>query len=297
MKRIFSRLTLNSRSMLLHALLLLTAASITSMAYSPSSNKTPVITSVTVSYAGNDPTQITINGSNFGSAAPVVRFRGFPLVLVSNTATKLVAALPSGVAPGTYLLSVTPAPSNNGDNDNDDGDARSAIFTVAIGAIGPQGPTGPPGQTGAMGPAGPPGQTGATGATGPQGQTGAIGATGATGPQGIPGPMGPQGIPGPIGPQGPAGTSWLAGYEIVVERHTVPPQWGQTVSAECPAGKVIIGGGAYPAPEHFFELNNRIHLGAPRFINFRWTWTAWVDNVNLLNSRNLDVFAICVNQP
>ena len=123
--------------------------------------------------------------------------------------------LPPG---GDYLLTVATRR----------GAARRDDFVVTIGAVGPEGPEGPAGPAGATGPAGP------QGATGPQGPAGD---TGAQGPQGLEGPQGPQ------GPAGPAGS--IAGLQVVRVSRTVDylPGAGVTADAQCPAGKVVIGGG------------------------------------------------------
>ncbi len=94
------------------------------------------------------------------------------------------------------------------------------------------------GAAGAAGPAGPKGETGAKGATGPEGPTG---------PQGPTGPLGPTGVAGPTGATGPAGVS---GYEQVTETTQVfpgtnnPPNPSDPIRATCPAGKVVLSGGA-----------------------------------------------------
>jgi hypothetical protein len=109
--------------------------------------------------------QIEIHGSGFGTAAPNVTLEGVPLALVSNNDTLIVATLPAGTVPGTYLLRVGKAAGGG-----PFGGQGSASFHVTVGAVGPQGP---------QGPAGP------------------------AGPQGVPGPPGPQGVQGVPGPQGP----------------------------------------------------------------------------------------------
>jgi len=148
------------------------------LAGSPLMAQLPIVEATTINY-GVTPNQITISGLNFGTTAPVVVLDTTTLSLVSNNSTTVVAKLPSGLAAGSYILTVTPH--NN----------FPAVFVVTYGAVGPQGPMG---ATGAAGPAGP---AGATGSTGPQGATGPAGATGATGATG---PIGPQGPPGPTGP-------------------------------------------------------------------------------------------------
>ncbi len=65
------------------------------------------------------------------------------------------------------------------------------------------------------------------------------------GPGGPPGPAGAPGIQGLPGPKGDAGSPGISGYERIQVTHNVLA--GDTsivVSAACPAGKKIIGGGA-----------------------------------------------------
>jgi hypothetical protein len=150
----------------------------------------PVITGATANFLTN---LITIAGTDLNvSGTPVVKLGTYPaLVLVSSSATSIVATLPTGVAAGTYPLAVVSG-------------AKSGAIDLTIGTTGPagaEGPIGPQGIAGPQGPLGPQGPAGTkgdTGAVGPQGLKGDTGAIGAVGPQG---PIGPQ------GPQGPAGTS------------------------------------------------------------------------------------------
>lgn len=145
---------------------------------------------------------VLLEGVNFigqNDPSPTVTMSGFPMTVEgAPTATQLYFAIPDGVAPGTYLVTVS----------RGNGVPRNDTFALTIGGAGLPGPqgekgdqgdVGPVGPAGPAGPVGPQGETGATGAVGPQGPPGPQGATGATGPQG---PAGPQ---GPIGPQGPAG--------------------------------------------------------------------------------------------
>jgi hypothetical protein len=62
--------------------------------------------------------------------------------------------------------------------------------------------------------------------------------SGALGTQGPPGPQGPA---GPAGPQGPAG---LAAVEVVEEFGSAAANSGGAAVADCPPGKIVIGGGA-----------------------------------------------------
>ena len=127
------------------------------------SSPLPLIKNVTENNAG---TQIMIDGSGFGKTAPKVTLNGSPLVVTNTTNTSVTANLPSGLAPGAYLLTV-----------------NLSVFEAVIGAVGPVGPTGPQGPQGIQGPAGPQGSQGPQGNQGPQGIQGATGATGAAGGQ------------------------------------------------------------------------------------------------------------------
>ncbi len=61
---------------------------------------------VTQTEVNNSTNQITITGVNFGTSLPSVTLAGAPLNVVSSTPTQIVADLPSGIQPGTYLLKV-----------------------------------------------------------------------------------------------------------------------------------------------------------------------------------------------
>src|SRR5436309_6788021 len=143
-------------------------------------------------------------------SAVLVTLAETPLLVLSGTETEVLAQLPPGLVPGSYLLKVSRGQST----------VQNDVFDVTIGAVGATGPTGP---KGAMGDTGPQGAPGPTGPSGPKGDAGATGSAGPTGPQGAAGPAGTgssgpqglQGIPGPAGPTGPAGTPALSGYEIV----------------------------------------------------------------------------------
>jgi hypothetical protein len=68
------------------------------------------------------------------------------------------------------------------------------------------------------------------------------------GTPGTPGPTGPKGdpgAPGPLGPKGDPGTpGGLSGYQQVVARSGETTDRFKQVIAECPAGKLAVGGGA-----------------------------------------------------
>ena len=134
------------------------------------SGNAPTITNTTINYSTN---QITITGTLFTSGGtPTVTFNEVKITLGSANNIQIVANLPSGLSPGTYLLKVINPTIPN----------QPGLFDVTFGAVGPQGPMG---------------AQGLTGLTGPQG------AAGAAGPIGPPGPTGPIGAKGPAGPAGP----------------------------------------------------------------------------------------------
>lgn len=112
----------------------------------------PSITSAVADFQTN---QISIVGVNFGTVSPYVTLDGLVATVVTFTPTTILADLPSGIAPGSYVLSVK----NKSDN-------LVATFDATIGNAGPQGP---------QGAQGPQGQTGATGPQGPQGPQGPAG--------------------------------------------------------------------------------------------------------------------------
>jgi hypothetical protein len=49
---------------------------------------------------------MSIIGYSFGTDAPVVKLGNLALTVTSNTPTEILATVPPGVMPGTYLLSV-----------------------------------------------------------------------------------------------------------------------------------------------------------------------------------------------
>jgi IPT/TIG domain-containing protein len=80
-------------------------------------------------------------GHAFGDGEPVVTLNGTPLTVVTASASEIVATLPPGLDPGTYLLTVSRGPATT----QFDG------FNLTLGAVGPQGPAGPTGPPGAPG--------------------------------------------------------------------------------------------------------------------------------------------------
>lgn len=155
----------------------------------------PIIVNVTENTAG---TQITINGTGFGSEPPQVRLGTTELTVANHSQTGITANLPSGIAAGAYLLQVQ---RHQG--------SLPGFFEATIGQIGATGPQGP---IGPLGPMGAPGPIGKQGPIGPPGPQGPAGAQGPAGPQGPPGPIGNPGAPGPQGAAG--GQVWAANIQL-----------------------------------------------------------------------------------
>ena len=166
-------------------------------------------------------TSITINGTNLGAAGnTTVTLDTLPnLTLTTVTATSVVATLPAGLSPGSYLLTLTVTASKS---------AQSDEFWLTLGTVGPQGPTG---LTGPQGVPGPQGATGPQGVQGPAGPIGPMGPTGPQGPTGVTGAQGPQGPQGPVGPQGPIGPSSTYSLAVDINNNLVPFGWHQLIGA------------------------------------------------------------------
>lgn len=98
------------------------------------------------------------------------------------------------------------------------------------------------------------------------GQTGPQGPKGDKGDKGDPGTPGAKGAPGPAGPQGAPGVS---GHEVVnVIRVFLGSQASQTMSAACPNGKRVLGGGVI-----LFDRRQQLMASYPQSPN------AWVVQV------------------
>jgi hypothetical protein len=102
---------------------------------------------------------------------------------------------------------------------------------------------------------------------------------------------GPQGATGPAGPQGatgPAGADGVSGYEIVHVQETIPPTIEQLVTAPCPVGKSVLGGG-YQNSNTFtlpwFSLDGPVPDGSG--------WNVRVHNRSFDTPMILDVWATC----
>jgi collagen triple helix repeat protein len=143
---------------------------------------------------------LLIEGQNLlwnNDSGVMVTLAGTPLVVLPGaTETHVLAQLPPGLAPGTYLLKVSRGSAT----------IQNGAFDLTVGAVGLTGPAGPKGDQGDTGPDGLPG------ATGPAGTNGSDGAAGAIGPTGPAGAIGPTGPPGATGATGTAGTNGVNGF-------------------------------------------------------------------------------------
>ncbi|HSN19329.1 MAG TPA: hypothetical protein VLS49_01545 [Usitatibacter sp.] len=164
---------------------------------------------------------LVIDGANFGvGKAPVVTLSGVGLAVDAFTPTGIIATLPAGTDPATYLLMVTTFKSAN------DPAGSTATMNVTLGAVGPQGPQGEKGDKGDMG------ATGAQGLKGDKGDQGPPGATGDKGDKGDPGVPGTNGASPTIAQFGPDSRCAGGGVSITL---------GSTTTFVCsaPAGRVL----------------------------------------------------------
>ena len=117
--------------------LLLLALAASPVLAAPGSPPQLVIVSASADVAAGT---LTIVGTEFGDE-PVVTLNATPLTVVTSTPSQIDATLPPGLAPGSYLLTVSRGPATT----------QFDAFNVTLGAAGPQGP---PGGMGAPGPPG-----------------------------------------------------------------------------------------------------------------------------------------------
>jgi hypothetical protein len=112
--------------------------------------------------------------------------------------------------------------------------------------------------------------------------------------QGPQGPAGPQGPVGPQGPEGPAGAGGLAGFEIVAENYTDMPQ-GEALGmgADCPEGKVLIGGGF----EITADVTHQVMASMPYVIGGETLPRRWGVTVKAVAGLGIRIYAICVTAP
>ena len=135
------------------------------VSFAPLVRADPLPLTITSAAADAALTRLTIQGANFigGPNTATQVFLGethTPLTILALSNAEITVLLPSGVAPGSYLLTVGYGLGENRKYDE---------MSVALGAVGPQGPQGIQGPAGSQGATGQTGLTGATGAAGAAG--------------------------------------------------------------------------------------------------------------------------------
>ena len=113
-----------------------------------------------------------------------------------------------------------------------------------------------------------------------------VGQVGPQGPQGAAGAQGPQGAKGDKGDQGApgaAGVSGVSAYDVVSVNATLAASGTSSTTAQCPAGKNVLGGGVSPG------LGN-VERSSPT--NSNTAWTARVKNTAAVNT-SMTVYAVC----
>lgn len=185
------------------------------------------ITSVEVDFTTNE---IIIYGRNLaGGQVPSVSLLdsgvSLSVCLSCYNENYIIASFTGVINAGDYRLKVASGHSRY----------DYASYDLTIGAVGPEGPKG---DTGAQG------DKGDTGAQGPKGDKGNTGAQGPKGDKGDTGAQGPKGDKGDTGAQGSPG---ISGYIIVAQQRTDTVKgWDwRGITATCPSGKKVIGGGGW----------------------------------------------------
>ena len=131
-------------------------------------------------------------------------------------------------------------------------------------------------------------------------QTGPVGSPGPAGPAGPPGPAGADGADGADGTDGaPGPPGGVSGYEIVSEQSEINSDGDKTLTAVCPAGKKVVGGGAWvPVATSGMALENpAVVEGYPGVVGGSWTANAEETGLGTLDGWRLEVFAICIDAP
>ncbi len=156
-----------------------------------------------------------------------------------------------------------------------------------------RGPAGAPGADGAAGSAGPPGPTGDQGERGLPGERGASGEPGAPGVPGAPGDPGPEGTAGPQGPQGPPGApgSVVSGRIVVRAQSALDSIEVKYARADCPAGKVLVGGGS--SFDNGPPTEIRITVSVPELASQSWLAGA-IEDAPTTSLWSISAYAICI---
>jgi hypothetical protein len=117
--------------------------------------------------------------------------------------------------------------------------------------------------------------------------------TGPQGLQGIPGTQGLQGSPGLTGATGATGATGISGYEVVTQE-TSGMNTGDTATATCPPGKLVLSGSGEITSEGDNDDIAQISGGRPLISHAGWEITTdyhltprWADAI----SRGNDFFS------
>jgi hypothetical protein len=106
-------------------------------------------------------------------------------------------------------------------------------------------------------------------------------------------------VEGPAGP--PSEGSGLSGYEVVptIIPFTLPPNTVLSTFAQCPAGKVALGGGGGPAGPPYLDVV--LVDSKPRSVRFPGRFDEWVVAIRNISDFSQDVqiraFVVCADPP
>jgi Collagen triple helix repeat (20 copies) len=174
--------------------------------------------------------------------------------------------------------------------------AVAIIALVSSHQTGAQGPAGPQGAQGLQGVQGPQGTQGIPGVTGAQGAVGPRGPVGATGRQGLAGAAGQPGIQGARGAQGPSGTiasSTPVSAPVVVS--SIDPPVGSAISAtaSCPAGQVLLAGGAQITGPPDVQRNVMLRASYPTIDGAWRTVAVVIAPLGITDQATLHPYVLC----
>jgi len=117
------------------------------------------------------------------------------------------------------------------------------------------------------------------GERGPAGERGAAGAKGNTGARGQQGPRGATGATGPAG---------VSGYEVVQQSTAAAASRSQAITVNCPAGKVVLGGGGSTSGDSGAVVTQSYPVGSA-------SWSLTATTPTGTSDWQLTGYAICAN--
>jgi hypothetical protein len=105
-----------------------------------------------------------------------------------------------------------------------------------------------------------------------------------------------QPVPGPAGPQGPQGPSGVSGYTVMTSASPTDSAESRIVTATCPAGKTVVGGGHLVLPVSA-AVYRAISVPTSRPAPASNAWTAVGIEVPLNHTATwqLTAYAICAS--